>query len=518
MRFLKNILLKQIKKNKYLFVIGGCLLMAGFFIFDHITDRCFWIDEALMANALSAPFFQIYRAGLVGGGEYYPLFYIYTLKFWSLIFGDSELAIRCFSAFFGLVLIIFIYQAGRYIFRSKKVGFWAAFLASTNYFLIWFSTQGRQYTLAALLGLLSYYFFFKLIRLPKKLIYIFYVFFTLAGIYTHPWLSLIFASQLLALFCFRKDILNYLKIFLNQIIIILFSIPNALMVFHLGKIGATSWMNQVGISAFFESFKNLSFGSSWLYLIFSVIALIFLLEQKAKLKEKRVDIKQRKFINFNLGLYLLFPLVSALIISQFRPVYVVGRYEMVVLPAFILILANLFSKIKIRYILLLMISLLIIFAFKSVVNDRNYVYGLESNDKITADFLLGEIKNGDTIIATDLNWSIFYYYFSHLDKDKDKKFDLISFPQEIMNEHPGWQNLNKMIKEKSRYEKEAEELALKLKEQKEEKTEIWVLYYSLNPINEILYKELEQNFSLVNVQKLPELRQPSWFDMILVFK
>jgi len=509
-------MLKLIKKNRVLLIIGGCLLMATFFIFDHIIVRCFWIDEVLMANALSVPFLEIYRAGLTGGSEYYPLFYIYTLKFWSIIFGDSELAIRGFSAFFGLILIVFIYQAGSYIFKSKKVGLWSSFLASTNYFLIWFSTQGRQYTLAALLGLLSYYFLFKLIRQPQKSIYIFYISFTLISVYTHPWSSLVSASQFLALFLFRKDIPNYLKILLSQIIVVILSIPNILMTLHLGKIGSTSWMDLVGISTLFESFKNLSFGSSWVYFIFSIIALIFLLEQKYKFKDKKIDYNYKKIINFSLGLYLLFPLISALIISQFKPAYVVGRYEMVVLPAFILILANLFSKIRVRFFLFLIILLLIIFASKNVINDRNYVYSLKSNDKEIANSLLNEIKNNDTIIATDLSWSVFYYYFKHLNNNKD--FDLISFPQEIMNEHPGWKDISEMMKERLRYEKEAEELILKLKESKKKESKIWVLYSSLNPINEILYKELEQNFDLVNAQEMLELRQPSWFDKILVFK
>lgn len=486
-------------KFKYLIVLI-CLILAYFFIFDHIGARALWTDEALIANSLSVPFDGFYQEAV---DSQHLLFYFFSLKSWSLIFNDSEFALRGFSALFGLLIILVIFFVAKDIFKSRKVAWLACFLASVNYFLIWFSTQARPYTLAAFLGLVSFWFFIKLIRDFKKPFFFFYILFTVLGIYTHPWLSLIFVSQVLTLILFyKKD----LKIFLGQLIILILSIPNFLILLTLSQSNSTNWIGQVGINDLLSSFKYFTFGSSWLYLIFGLITLIFVLSKQKKISS------ERKLINSALYLYLFFPLVSAFLISQFKLIYVVARYEMVLLPAFLLIVAYWFSQVKSKYFFYFLIPLFLIFTFKSVIDDRAYVNKFETNDRLTAQELILEIKENDVVIATDLSWTVFKYYFDHL---TDREIDLISFPQEIMQEHPGWINREEMINQKEEYFGQAEDLVKRLKQKNI--SSVWLLYRENNMIYEFLYQKLNQEFQLREVRPSPVFKQQSWVDLILVF-
>lgn len=188
---------------------------------------------------------------------------------------------------------------------------------------------------------------------------------------------------------------------------------------------------------------------------------------------------------------------------------------MIVLPAFILILALLWSRIEERYLVFLRVPLLVLSTFQSVLADNQTVLSYRSTDKTVAQDLLSELQDKDIVITTDLSWATVRYYLSHLNKGLNKEFEVISFPREI-ELHPGWKNLEKIMANQSYYEKEARELVFALRE-KEDRT-IWILYNTQNPINEILYRELEAQFRLEKAEEPPYPREASWFDVILTFR
>ena len=74
-----------------------------------------------------------------------------------------------------------------------------------------------------------------------------------------------------------------------------------------------------------------------------------------------------------------------------------------------------------------------------------------------------------------------------------------------------------MIEEREKYEKEANEVIYSLKPLVKTGKRVYVLYKINNPVNEILYNGLEQNFAL-DVEVLEQPRQPMWFDIILTLK
>lgn len=552
-------------KNKPLLGLLACLFLATFFIFDHLGARALWLDEAAVAKIIALPFSQIYSRAIMDG---HPLFYIYMMKIWSLIWGNSETALRSFSACMALVLIGFTFKVAKEIFQSPKAGLLASILASTSYFLLWFGTQTRPYTLAAFLGLASFYFFWKItcgsgaprthrtargdptdgihtcpLRLRRTALgagtlartpecvgqisaYIFYLLFTLAGIYTHPWLFLILASQILSLLVFRlkKYPLPFKKILGVMCLIVLLIVPNILIVTHQSQIGVNAWVSKAKIEILEQSFKYLTFGVFWPYLIFAIIAgfyIFFLRKLQASCskfgqKHPARDPQLKTIAWISLVLYFLFPLIAALTISEFKPIYVAGRYEIIVLPAFLLLLTCLFTQIRSHFLLTILTITLVIFAGRKVVAEQDLIRQDQTTDKTISLSLLNRLSDQDAIIATDLSGATFDYYFGRENQGK-KKFSWFYYPAE-MGIHPGWKNLKDMLKKEDKYMQEAENLVQQLKTQSVSGRKIWVLYKTDNPLNEILRQKLQANFRLVKIEEPAPPRAPSWLDVILIFE
>ncbi|MDD5547809.1 MAG: glycosyltransferase family 39 protein [Candidatus Pacebacteria bacterium] len=489
--------------------VAGCILLAVFFVFNHIGARSYWCDEAAMAEAISVPFSQLYERAII---DSHPIFYLYLAKIWSLVFGDGEIALRSLSAIFFLLLVGFIYKVGSYIFKSKSAGLWAAFLAATNYFMIFWSMQAGRYAFSALIGLASFYFLIKLTRKPEKLDYLFYILFSVIGAYSHPWLSLVFGSQILSILFFRKVTGNFWKIIKSQLAVILLVLPNALIMISQAKWGISSWIARTDISALFESLKYMSRGNTIGYLAFSVLAIIFIFIYRKKQKISA----EEKFAAASVIIYLISAPIFAFIVSLFKPIYVAGRYEMIIMPAFILLLAYLFSKIKNKYILFFIVPFIIIFSYNGVLADKKEVDSYKSSEKSVAAGILENLKDGDIVIATDLSWTTQSFYLDKLNKEAKKDFKLIPFPEE-MALHPGWRNAKQMLIDWPQYEKEADGLIKQIEETKNKDNQVWVLYSGANLVSRLLYGKMAKNFNLVGGFQPLQPRESSWLDAVFVF-
>lgn len=214
--------------------------------------------------------------------------------------------------------------------------------------------------------------------------------------------------------------------------------------------------------------------------------------------------------------YLFFPLLTVAFISQFFPAYVAGRYEIMVLPAFFLLLGVWFSHINNRNISFAIGGLIMFNTIGAVDSDRNRAISLTAyDDRKAAIYLWEKVEEGDTVITTDLSYAPFDYYFYHLNQHQQKTFTLISFPEEI-SEHPGWKSLPQMLVRQKNYQNEARNLAKKLKG--DNNKTIWVIFNSSNPLDKFLYDELESSFKLISFEPLPPVHQPLWFDAILAFR
>ena len=110
-------------------------------------------------------------------------FYFLLLRFW-VVLGETEYALRAFSAFVGVITIPVVFILGRRLF-NEKVGLIAAILLSLNAWHIRYSEEVAGYSLLTLLVTISGMAWLTAIEHPSWKIWAGYVAVTTAAIYTH---------------------------------------------------------------------------------------------------------------------------------------------------------------------------------------------------------------------------------------------------------------------------------------------------------------------------------------------
>lgn len=178
------------------------LFLAATLRFFRISYQSYWNDEGnsrVLAGS-SAPTILASAAA-----DIHPPGYYLALAGWRALVGESELALRGFSALAGVVLIALLYRLGREYF-DKRSALAAALLGAVNPFLIYYSQEARMYELLATLSAASFLLFslwLKSSRPPEKAIGdwrlgLGYVLASAAGLYTHYAFPFVLIAQNLA--------------------------------------------------------------------------------------------------------------------------------------------------------------------------------------------------------------------------------------------------------------------------------------------------------------------------------
>ncbi len=107
-----------------------------------------WYDETVSAFLASQrlPDLVAHTARDIHPPGYYVL-----LHGWTLLVGDSDMALAYFSLFFGVALTALAYRMGRRVWEHR-VGWLAALLVACSPYNIWYSQEVRMYTLGAVLA------------------------------------------------------------------------------------------------------------------------------------------------------------------------------------------------------------------------------------------------------------------------------------------------------------------------------------------------------------------------------
>jgi 4-amino-4-deoxy-L-arabinose transferase-like glycosyltransferase len=128
------------------------LLVVGFLVrMPGLDERELWIDEAnsVLIARESVP--DIVGALRVDGNP--PLYYV-LLHTWMSLFGQGEVAVRALSLVLGLALVLVVALLGRAWF-GRVAGGLAAFLVATSPLHVYYSREARMYTMVAVLAVLA---------------------------------------------------------------------------------------------------------------------------------------------------------------------------------------------------------------------------------------------------------------------------------------------------------------------------------------------------------------------------
>jgi hypothetical protein len=167
------------------------ILLAALLRFHALDAQSLWNDEGNTLRLIQRDVPALLEAA---SRDIHPPLYYLLLKAWYALTGESEFALRAFSALSGVLSVAVAYGLGTALF-ARGVGMIAAFLTALNTFSLYYSQEARMYALMALIAALAMLCFAKWLDSRRLLPLISMALFNAAGLYTHYAYPLTLAAQ-----------------------------------------------------------------------------------------------------------------------------------------------------------------------------------------------------------------------------------------------------------------------------------------------------------------------------------
>jgi hypothetical protein len=187
-----------VRKHETELLLVLIVSVAAVLRFAGLTFQSYWYDE-LFSAYYSNPAHSVNEVIELTLTDVHPP--VYQLVMWLSykIFGYTEWAGRLPSVLAGLATIPVIYLLGRELF-TRRVGLYAAALAATSYYLIYFSQEARSYAFLYFLSSLSFLLFIRALRRESWINVALFVGATVTLVYTHYFGFLLIAAEAV-IFC-----------------------------------------------------------------------------------------------------------------------------------------------------------------------------------------------------------------------------------------------------------------------------------------------------------------------------
>src|SRR5262245_10729348 len=127
------------------------ILLAAVLRFHLLGHQSLWNDEGNTLRLVERPIPALLENA---SHDIHPPGYYLALKAWWLFTGETEFALRAFSALVGVLTVACVYALGRALF-APGAGLVAAFLVALNAFSVYYAQEARMYALLALLAAAS---------------------------------------------------------------------------------------------------------------------------------------------------------------------------------------------------------------------------------------------------------------------------------------------------------------------------------------------------------------------------
>lgn len=161
-----------------------------------------WGDEAFSIWLSQQPFSEIVK----GGADTHPPGYPLLLAIWIRAAGNSSLVTRTLSAFAAFLVVSLVFVLGSRIYGAGT-GVISALLGAVSPMLVYYAQETRMYTLVTAMTAASVYWALRLMQGERSMrSWVFYLFFSLAAIYTHYYaFFVVVAENLLVLLCWLRS-------------------------------------------------------------------------------------------------------------------------------------------------------------------------------------------------------------------------------------------------------------------------------------------------------------------------
>lgn len=321
-------------------LLGVMVLTAGMTFVFLLAPQSLRLDEAQSLWETSRSPHAILTT--VAQDVHVPLYHE-LLHAWRNVAGDSVVSARVLSLAFFLMAIPAMYALGAYAY-GPAAGIFVASLFTLSPFMNWYASEIRMYTLFALIAILQQYFFLRLFKRESDAAWIGYGITTVVGIYVHYFFFLILFTE--AVFFFARRSLfsaSALRRFISAWAVAALSfVPWIWYVIRQGQAQNQQPLLAVPTTVdLFNVFSQFLFGfqSNAINTIFLSLWPVLILVAFLALRKHSTGRPETDFFMLS----VILPVGLALAISLVVPLFV-SRYLIFVIPAFYLLIANIFSR------------------------------------------------------------------------------------------------------------------------------------------------------------------------------
>ena len=488
------------------------MAVAGALDLVEALRRPLWLDEAstfwITTQGWSA---LLHQSGTEGS----PPFYFLIVKTFISIFGTGELAIRLPSILAAVGLIPLVYVLGRVI-HGMRTGLIAAGLVTISPLVHYYSSEARNYavvdvetTAVALVGLYA-------AAEPRRWRWWGLLFVVEAiALWTHIYAAFVLPCvPLVCIVATSSELRTQTALRATAVTCgaFLVCLPWLRLSMEAGAAGVGDWIQVLWTelppwAALFRSVAVFSFGAAYPSYLWSLaqapnigwaaFAITVAILAGGIIGTRREISRDRVTAVALLG---VLPLTAAWIYSlMFHPLYIPGRYDMIVLPFFFAVFATGMDVVW-RWRRLAGVAVAVVvgaLAVRTLTSsfDQSNLPSFLHLDPAAGRTLGRVAAPGDVVIATSLRQQVASYYAMR------SGFTGVfrTFPSEV-NSHRGWTSPERMLANPERLQRDATAVTGDLVRAAHQGHRVWLLPSPPDGVNEFLYRTL-----LEQMEPAPEL-------------
>jgi uncharacterized membrane protein len=430
--------------DRHFVVIATIITLLAFLLRVYRIGRLeLWLDEAYSFLLATTP--EWFGPATLSNNT--PPLYHVLLRGWMAVVGDSEAGLRLLSALFGTLFVVAVIWGGRLLF-TPTVGLWSGGVAAVSPLHVFYSQEARTYALLALTVMLTYAALAWALRQNSWRSWALVSVSTALALYSHPMAVLGLLPTVLLLWAQAPAQplprrwprygaamgvagLLYLPWLLASVLLAhhgmenpftpwvewawentppALAIPKSLEVLGLGA--------QAGLHpTVVKQFRSLAFPQGIRLLGLTLLALLGLVAAVPWV-DTLVGVPGLWKRKVWLWVSLFFPLVVLWLVSALvRPIYIVGRYDIVALPAYTLLCGVALTKLSRLPAVGTGLVTAVVVAMGVAVGTKLVLYyevPPRSHGHTIASFLDTSVDNGDVVIFSGDQWYPVLYYLHRL--------------------------------------------------------------------------------------------------------
>jgi len=388
------------KTERNLILLAGIISLSAIPSFLFLGEKSFWGDEILSVLFARESWSSMCRTLSLREANM-SLYYV-LLKLW-LRLGDSEFTVRTLSVLFALLsLPTYFFIAFRLF--GRVAGQISCFLLAVNAFFVQYAQEARSYSLLLLLTGISSLCLLRALERPDRCRIAGYAISSALAVYSHFFALFVLAAHAVSLLLLKGEDIARRRILWCVLPIAALLSPLAAVVPAWGK-RQIAWVPGPTPKSVFLLFEHFA-GHSIPLLVLLSFAVIFAFRSGIR-SRRDFPGSRAMWSHLFLALWLFLPILGALLVSLWKPVFV-PRFLLVSLPPFLLAAGAGLAEIRRP---LLRGSALALIAFFSIFALAGYYQARKADWRAATNLVLSEVRPGDSVLFYEASGRLFFDFY-----------------------------------------------------------------------------------------------------------